>query len=45
MIKKLHFFSLPVVVDIIVGFVVSVDCGGIAKTDGFQDFIKQRTVF
>ena len=45
MIKNLHFFLLPVGVDIVVGFVVSVDCDEIAKTEGFQDFIKQHTVF
>ena len=44
MIKNLHFFFLPFGVEIVVGFVVSVDCDEIAKTEGFQDCIKQHTV-
>ena len=36
---------IPVGVDIIVWIVVSVDCGEVAKTEGFQDLIELHTVF
>ena len=44
MIKNLHFFWLPVGVDIVVGFVVSVDCDEIAKTEGFQDLSTAHSI-
>ena len=44
MIKNLHFFFLPFGVEIVVGFVVSVDCDEIAKTEGFQDLSTAHSI-
>ena len=42
---KTTFFSLPVDVDIIVGFVVPVECCEITKTEVFQNILSNSAQF